>query len=179
MMPVGLLMIEHRFIERMVGLMNAEIGKIKKENKADVAFIDTALDFLKVYADRCHHGKEEDILFRGLSGKKISTEHRNIMEGLLQEHVYGRKMAKCLAQAKEKYASGSKPALKEIADAMAKLTEFYPRHIEKEDKHFFLPCMGYFSKQEQASMLKDFADFDQRLIHEKYKAVIEEAEKRK
>jgi len=35
------------------------------------------------------------------------------------------------------------------------LLDFYPRHIEKEDKHFFIPCMEYFSEAEKEAMLKE------------------------
>ena len=60
---------------------------------------------------------------------------------------------------------------------MIELAEFYPKHIEKEDKHFFIPCMNYFSKQEQEGMLNEFWEFDRRLVHEKYKEIVKEIEK--
>jgi hypothetical protein len=53
---------------------------------------------------------------------------------------------------------------------------FYPAHIAKEDKHFFIPCMEYFTKKEQDSMLQAFWDFDRRLIHEKYRGLVERLE---
>ncbi len=54
--------------------------------------------------------------------------------------------------------------------------KFYPVHIEKEDKHFFLPCLGYFSKEEQDIMLGEFWEFDRKMIHEKYRKVVETRE---
>ena len=50
-------------------------------------------------------------------------------------------------------------------------------HIEKEDKHFFIPAMDYFSKEEQSAMLDEFRVFDRNMIHEKYKKIVEEKEK--
>ncbi len=179
MMPIGPLMIEHRLIERMIKLMKNELQKIKQAGIADVAFIEKALDFIKTYADKCHHGKEEDILFRGLSKKNLSPEHRKTMDELIQEHVYGRNVAKALAAAGENYRQGNHDALRDISDGIGKLVEFYPKHIEKEDKHFFLPVMDYFSKDEQAGMLNEFWEFDRKLIHEKYKAIVAEIEKQK
>ena len=52
---------------------------------------------------------------------------------------------------------------------LGKLVEFYPRHIDKEDKHFFIPCMAYFSEAEQADLLARMHEFDRLLIHEKYR----------
>jgi hypothetical protein len=46
------------------------------------------------------------------------------------------------------------------------LAEFYPKHIEKENKKFFYPVMEYLTPQEQEIMLQEFYDFDRKLIHE-------------
>jgi hemerythrin-like domain-containing protein len=172
MMPVGPLMIEHRLIERMIGVMRAHLESIRKEGRVDPVFVDTAVDFIRTYADRCHHGKEEDILFRDLAGKKLSDAHRRIMGELVEEHKMGRANVKELVEAKEKYVRGDQKALKDIVSGMGTLVDFYPKHIEKEDKRFFLPCMKYFRKEEQAAMLNEFREFDMKLIHVKYKAVV-------
>jgi len=37
--------------------------------------------------------------------------------------------------------------------------------------------MKYFSKQEQATMLNEFWEFDRKLVHEKYRTLVEEIEK--
>ena len=54
MLPAGLLMKEHRLIEKMISLMRKEIDRIKKHRTADAAFIEKAVDFMRTYADRCH-----------------------------------------------------------------------------------------------------------------------------
>jgi hemerythrin-like domain-containing protein len=179
MMPVGPLMIEHRLIERMIGLFKDASQRIKQKHEADTVFIDRAVDFIRTYADRCHHGKEEDILFRGLLKKQLSAEHKRILDELVKEHASARRMTKGLLDSKEAYAQGRKDALSDITRYMEELVVFYPRHIEKEDKHFFLPSMDYFGKKEQADMLREFWEFDKNLIHEKYRTIIEEAEARK
>nr|MDO8080520.1 hemerythrin domain-containing protein [Candidatus Freyarchaeota archaeon] len=176
MMPIGPLMIEHRLIERMVKVIRGELQKISEENEANESFIDTALDFFRTYADRCHHGKEEDILFRDLDKKPLSPEHKKTMQELIEEHVYARKTVGRLVDAKEKYAQRDSNALEDIIAIISELIEFYPKHIEKEDKHFFIPVMNYFSKQEKDDMLQEFWEFDKKLIHEKYKAVVEKLE---
>ena len=60
-------------------------------------------------------------------------------------------------------------ALDDLLDHLEKLVDFYPRHIDKEDKHFFIPCMAYFSEAEQAELLDRMYEFDRQLIHEKYR----------
>ena len=96
---------------------------------------------------------------------------------MVKEHGYARQVTKSLVKAKEAYANGRKDTLSDIMRFLEELALFYPKHIEKEDKHFFLPVMSYFSEKEQASMLGEFWEFDKNLIHEKYRTVVEEAEK--
>ncbi len=179
MMPIGPLMIEHRLIERMVSVLQEEMRSIEKKNEADVELIDSGVDFFRTYADRCHHGKEEDILFRDLAKKRLSSEHKKIMDELIEEHRVGRETVRQLLSTKERYAKGDATALKEIIGILKKLVEFYPVHIEKEDKHFFLPCMDYFSKEERDAMLQECWEFDKRLIHEKYRQLVERFEGRR
>jgi hemerythrin-like domain-containing protein len=62
-------------------------------------------------------------------------------------------------------------------DCIKSLVEFYPKHIEKEDKHFFIPCMDYFTSSEKDAMLKEEWEFDKSLIHEKYRNIVIAAEK--
>jgi hemerythrin-like domain-containing protein len=186
MQPIGPLMIEHRLIERMLHLLRQEFQRIK-DNIAvdpefafvDPVFIDTAVDFIRTYADRCHHGKEEDILFKALAEKNLTPELRQTMEELIQEHVWGRETTAGLVKAKEGYLRESPEALNDLMEHMEKLVEFYPRHIEKEDKHFFIPCMTYFNDAEKADLLARMYEFDRLLIHEKYRGVVEGIEQRR
>jgi len=176
-MPIGPLMIEHRLIERMIEVMKEDIVLIEKEGKVDPEFIEMAVDFIRTYADRCHHGKEEDILFRDLGLKKLSAEHKRIMQELMEEHRWGRRVTGRLVEANSRYVQGNREALSSIVDSMRALVEFYPGHIEKEDKHFFIPCMDYFNDAEKEAMLKEEYDFDKNLIHEKYRNTVIVAEK--
>ena len=104
--PIGVLMVEHRFIERMVNLVQAEVGKAGQGKKVDVIFIDGAIDFAKTYADACHHGKEESILFAKLAMKKLLPEHKKRMDELVLEHIQSRKIITNLEMEREGYEGG-------------------------------------------------------------------------
>ena len=140
-------------------------------------FIDTAVDFIRVYVDRTHHGKEEDILFRDLGNKQMKEADRQVMAELVEEHVFARKTTGELAEANNRYRKGDEGMLRVIAAELQTLAEFYPKHIEKEDKLFFPNAMEYLSSDEQQAMLDEFWEFDKKMIHEKYKSVVEFLEK--
>ncbi|MBN1521740.1 MAG: hemerythrin domain-containing protein [Candidatus Aureabacteria bacterium] len=173
MKPRGPLMIEHRLIEKMIDIIKKEMDDIKRSKQADSAFIDIAVDFIRIYADRTHHGKEEDILFRSLSLKDMSAEDKKVMNELIEEHQYGRKTVKALVEAKEKYVQGDTRALGVISDKLKALVDFYPRHIKKEDDVFFPNSERYFSDDELNKMLSEFWEFDRNMIHEKYRSLVD------
>lgn len=177
MKPIGPLMWEHRLIERMIVLLNKEIERINSNNNVNMEFLMVAVDFIRTYADRTHHGKEEDILFRDLARKSLSSEHKRIMDELVQEHIQAREMIARLVAARDSHRAGDTKSLEAILSCLQDLARFYPAHIEKEDKHFFYPCLDYFDKQEQDAMLQEFWEFDRKLIHEKYRKIVEEFEK--
>jgi hemerythrin-like domain-containing protein len=176
MKPIGPLMREHRLIERMVNLLNSALMQIGEKNEVDVKLLPVAIDFFRSYADRIHHGKEENILFRELAKKKLSQMHGLVIDELVQEHIVGRKMVSTLDSAWRAYAGGNAGALNEIMTAIKELVGFYPAHIKKEDERFFYPAMEYLNKQEQAAMLEEFYEFDRKFIHDKYQGIVEELE---
>jgi hemerythrin-like domain-containing protein len=166
--PAGPLMKEHRVIERMLEVLRRELEDIRSTGTADPVAIDEAADFIRWYADRCHHGKEEEILFARLAEKDIGGELRSMMDDLVEDHVRGRELTRRLVEANRQYKHGDSEALGEIADALEQLAEFYPQHIHKEDRLFFKPCLEQFSAEEKTLMLDDFDEFDRSLIHERY-----------
>ena len=177
MLPIGSLMWEHRLIERMISPIRKELSRISEMKEINSDFIDILVDFIRTYADRCHHGKEEDILFRELAKKKMSDEHAAMMKELIRDHIYSRITTRNLEKAKENYINGNAESLKDVSTFLNDLAELYPKHIEKEDKKFFYPSMEYFTQQEQDAMLKEFWEFDRKLIHEKYAKVLDEMER--
>ena len=170
-------MIEHRLIERMLSVIQVNLAEIRKAGKTDPLFIDKAVDFIRTYADRTHHGKEEDILFRDLKARQLSDADRGLMNVLIAEHVFGRRTTGKLVEANSRYRQGDAGALAEIAVSLQTLVDFYPKHIEKEDKIFFPASRTYFSEAEEQQMLAEFREFDRRMIHEKYTALVAELEK--
>lgn len=177
MKPIGPLMWEHRIIERMVKILEKELKQIKKTDTVNTNLLLAGVDFFKTYADRTHHGKEEDILFRDLATKELSPAHKKIMDNLVDDHVLARKTVRTLLDASGSFAHGKTQSLKDIISALETLVALYPRHIFTEDTEFFYPCMEYFNREEQDSMLQEFYEFDKKMIHEKYTKMVDDLEK--
>lgn len=172
----GPLMIEHRLIDQMLNVIQRALERVEQTQAIDPFFVDAAVDFMRVYADRAHHGKEEGILFRNLLKKHLSSEDRQVMDELIEDHVLGRKVTGALVEANMRYREGNHAALAEVTTHLQTLVNFYPKHIKKEDEIFFPASRAYFSEKEDQAMLAEFWEFDKKMIHEKYKAVVKELE---
>src|SRR5271157_663463 len=178
MLPIGPLMNEHRLIEHMIRLMKVEMDRIGTYGRADVDFMDSVVSFMKAFADVSHHGKEENILFGELYVKPMPDGLKSLMDDLIEEHVLMRKLTNDLVRAMENYVQGKPEAKAEIIMSLNSLIELYPGHIEKEDKHFFMPAMSYLSAEEKDEMLCAFGEFDSALFHDEYKSMIDDMEER-
>ena len=171
-------MIEHRLIERAIRQMRTEIERALVRMRFDVPFIDSWVDFIRTYADQTHHGKEERILFHDLQDRPLSPALRQMMDGLIEDHVKARRLVSELVSARHRYAGGDEASFEQLAAIGLELVDFYPPHIRKEDQEFFIPVMDYFTKEEKDEMLRRFHEFDESVIHDHYRSVVEAMEKR-
>ena len=101
------------------------------------------------------------------------------MDELIEEHKKSRATTGALVKAKESHLRQEPEALEHILMHLRTLAELYPKHIDKEDNHFFILCMEYFTKEEQDDMLARMYEFDRRMIHEKYRLTVEQIEHRR
>lgn len=172
MNPDGPLRKEHRLIEKMISIIHNETIRIRRSNSVNPVFIDTAVDFMKIYSDRTHHGKEEFILFQTLADMELSKDDRNLMKELIGDHVRFRRLTGKLVDLKTGFINGAEETLTEIVDTMDTFVSYYPEHVLKEEKHFFPVSLGYLDTEKRKFMLAQFWDYDKNMIHIKYTQVV-------
>ncbi len=178
MLPVERLTSEHRLIEQMVHLVQKETERIVATGKVSPEFIGATVDFFRTYADAYHHGKEEGILFKELSNKRLSDTNHNMILELVNEHALARRTVRELERLKEEYVTGVRETPKDVLELLDALVNLYPQHIRKEDAQFFFPSMNYFTQEEQEGMLDRFLEFDKDFTNKRYKKTIEALEER-
>src|SRR3989344_6473793 len=91
--PTKILSEEHQFILKVIGALNRECDALEKGKGIDKNFFERAIDFIRNYADKFHHAKEEDILFKELCKDDVNM-HCNPTEQMLYEHDLGRNFVK-------------------------------------------------------------------------------------
>ena len=147
----------------MVKILPVIQQRIEKGN-VDPEILMTVVDFFQVYADKCHHAKEEAALFpllakRGvrLNGCPIGTLHN--------EHDQGRVLMKALDDAVQRYARGDSNAKKQIAEYLKVATDFYTEHIWKEDFLLFPMSHKVLKDSDEEELRKEFVSVDSKLGH--------------
>ena len=93
--PTRILSDEHQHILTVLKILNQEIDALNSGKEIDVNFFKEAIDFIRNYADKFHHAKEEDILFVEFE-KKAGESHCNPVPQMLHEHELGRDFVKNL-----------------------------------------------------------------------------------
>lgn len=177
MQPIGPLMIEHRLIERMVHCLKDHAEDVRAGHHPEPELLRTAVDFFRVYADRTHHGKEEDILFEELQNKNLGNDHLRTMNELVEQHKTARSLVGELSSLGGQQFRNGTGSTGDLLDCLDRLVRLYEPHIELEDRHFFKPVMEYFSENEQQAMLERFREFDAGMIHETYRKAVERHER--
>lgn len=126
------MMDEHQLILRMISLVEKHTDRLEAGAFRDWNFYLNAVDFIRNFADRFHHAKEESILFVELVENGMPARQSPI-EAMLMEHEQGRDLVRRMEDAARRLLdseNGSESALAEAARGYATLLR---EHIAKED----------------------------------------------
>ena len=150
---VEMLEAEHRVIQKMVAGMSVLADQLEGGEPVDVSLLESIVAFLRTFADRLHHGKEESFLFPALIRRGVPAQGCPI-GGLTMEHQKGRVMVGELADAIHGYAVGEPLAQENLVKTLRALVVFYPSHIWKED-YLLFPLAGKVLTPEDQQELRD------------------------
>lgn len=177
MTATEILVDEHRLIQRVLDWGEAELARIAAGGRPDADKLIQAVDFIRNFADRCHHAKEEDLLFKRLVEKGMPGEGGPIAV-MRHEHDLGRAHVRAVAAALEGAARGEDGALAALREHLAGYISLLRAHIDKEDHVLYPMADRLFSPADQAALLRDFERVEREEIgagvHEKYHRLAEE-----
>jgi hemerythrin-like domain-containing protein len=162
---------EHRVIEQVLNCLDQWVEQSEKSAAPDWATAEEILQFLRTFADRCHHGKEEDQLFPMLEERGFSP-NAGPTAMMRFEHEQGRRyMAEMAAAVKQGLAHNNSAIIRFSTNARA-YTAMLRLHIQKEDHCLFPMADSSFSEADHAELLRRFEETehgpDLAGEHEKY-----------
>ena len=130
---IELMVKEHENIRRMLKVTRNVCYRVLNNEAYDLDDFPKIIDFVRVYADKHHHGKEEDILFETMKKDLEAVAKSGAITGMYIEHDMGRLYMASLERALEEFKSGNDKARLDIIANAISYTDLLDRHIEKEN----------------------------------------------
>lgn len=152
MNAIELMVEEHKLIKRMLSVVRKFSIKVLNNEKVDYNDFNKVIDFIRNYADKHHHSKEELILFKTMSdvlGERIA---KGPIMGMLTEHDLGRLFIGNLETALNKYQAGDDDSRVDIIANAIGYTDLLSRHIDKEDTAIYTFAQRSLSKEQLAEI---------------------------
>jgi hemerythrin-like domain-containing protein len=169
--PTQVLSNEHRVIEVVLDCLDELAARTRSSNKLDKAAAAQFIDFIKTFADGCHHGKEEKHLFVALEGKGASRESGPVGV-MLHEHELGRGFVRQMVSNIDRASDGDKAALLKFIEAAEGYVGLLRAHIMKEDQILFPLADQLLSNREFEKMTEEFEHVESHHMgegtHQKY-----------
>lgn len=158
---------EHKNILKVVDALEKECNEIKSGKKVDEDFFRKIIDFIRNYADKFHHAKEEDILFKEFcKSAEKGCLHCNPVEQMLYEHNIGRNFVK---EMEEGIKERNKRKIVENSMGYVNLIR---EHIFKEDNILYPMAENAFDKKTKEEILKKFNKISEDKKSEKNKYLL-------
>ena len=144
-----ILSLEHENILKFIDALLKKCEVMEKKKEIDSDFFEKAIDFIRNYADKFHHAKEEDILFKELCKDTVEM-HCNPVEQMLYEHDLGRNFVKGIEEGLKKNDMGK------IIKNSKGYADLLREHIYKEDNILYPMAEQSLGKAIKTKMLKEF-----------------------
>jgi len=137
------------------------------------------LEFFKVFVDKCHHGKEEELLFPALEKVGVSREGGPIGV-LLHEHQQGREYVQAMNAALAQYTKGDPSVVNEFMKTAKGYINLLNQHIEKENGVLFPLAEKHLSAQAQEKLWEGFGMIETQKIgvgrHDEFHKMLDKLE---
>lgn len=150
---------EHRLIETVAKALGDVADGLEKGQRADAAALAAAAEFLRVYADKLHHGKEEAHLFSMLVKRGVPLQGCPL-GGLNHEHEKVRALVRALAERAQAYDQGQPGAAAALLETLRGIRDLYQSHIWKEDAMVFPMADRLLTEADQKELSERFAEVD-------------------
>ena len=179
MRPTEDLEAEHRGIERMLAILDTISGRLEAGQAVDTGHLDQILEFIQVFADRCHHAKEEDLLFVAMRPAGVPTEGGPI-GAMLADHQEGRRHVRGMAEGLEAYRRNEEGAGRRIAEHARGYAALLREHIVKEDRVLYPLADRILTQEQQHALEEGFETIERDVVgegrHEAFHRMLDELE---
>ena len=181
MKPINDLKLEHEAVKVTLRILNSICNDVEKSGQiANPDHLEQLIEFFKIFVDKCHHSKEEELLFPALEEVGVSREAGPIGV-MLKEHQQGRDYVAKMNAALVRYLDGDREAARDLINNARAYITLLNQHIDKENTVLFSLADKNLSAEKQAELWEGFETIETEKIgagrHEAFHRMIESLER--
>lgn len=166
---------EHEGIKVMLSILEQISRQLEVIGSLNKEHFEGIIEFLKVFVDKCHHGKEEDLLFPALMAVGVPKE--GPIAVMLYEHEMGRNYIMAMSKAYAEYLAGDKSSSKDIIQNVHGYISLLREHIDKENDVLFVLADSRLPKKKQEELFEGFETIEEERIgigkHEEFHGLLD------
>ena len=152
---IAVLTHEHKIIMKVVNALGAMSNELAHGGSVAAEKLHEIVRFMREFADKCHHAKEEDILFPEMAKHGV-PETGCPLGALRREHVQGRQLVTALAERTDAYTRHEPGAANALMAVIGDIGNLYSSHIWKEDNMVFPMVDRLFPAQDIEGLARRF-----------------------
>lgn len=156
---IEILVEEHRSILKVLDSLEAVVAKVRGGKPCDPGFFSEAVSFIRNYADKSHHAKEEHVLFEHMSKYGLDRDSGPLAV-MLHEHTVGRNFTGEMANAAQAISQGDGSRVKDLLGAAEGYASLLRQHIHKEDQVLYVMAERLIPPEAFTDVLKEYAAAD-------------------
>ncbi len=166
---------EHGAVFTGLKILGKVTAAITEKNEQAPGHLEQLLDFFKGFVDRCHHAKEEDVLFPELERRGVQRDG-GLIGDLLAEHEVGREHVRAIAGGLERLRRGDAEAAAAISESARAYGELLRVHIAKETDVLFPMADRLVPDDAAATLVEKFEEIERERVgegkHETYHVIL-------
>jgi len=175
MEPTRILIAEHRVIETVIVCIERMVDETQNSGKLDASLAEQAIEFVRKFADGCHHAKEELRLFPAMEHKGMPRQGGPIAV-MLMEHEHGRAFVKGMVENLKSASAGDPQAISDFSHNAIGYANLLKQHIHKEDHILFPMADRMMSAEDESALMKQFEEAETETgegVHERLLSIAE------
>jgi hemerythrin-like domain-containing protein len=175
--PTAVLVEEHELILRALEALEKTLDRLEQGGIPDRAFFEKMVEFLRTFADACHHGKEERLLFEHMVKALGFPRQAGPIAVMLSDHEAGRGFVRGMAEAAGRL--GADPAASAMLIENGRgYVQLLRSHIQRENGILFPMAEARMGPEDRAHLLEAFERFEAEEtgagVHERAVALLDE-----
>jgi len=165
---------EHEGVKIMLSILEQVCQQLKANGSLNKEHFEGILEFLTVFVDTCHHGKEEDLLFPALEAVGVPKE--GPITTALHQHELGRNHVKAMSKSFATFMTGDRSSSQDIMKNAQGYNSLLKDHIEMENSVLFVAADNRLSEEKQDELFEGFEKIEEERIgvgkHEEFHGLI-------